>query len=71
MQYVNNEQRRQDILGESLSTEKYWIKSGGKKEIVKMVFFFFFFFMSFYCFVQYLHIWSTLQQTVSINRKAK
>ena len=37
MQY--SEHRWQDIFGESLVTEKYWIRSGVKKEIVKMVFF--------------------------------
>ena len=39
MQYVNSEHRRQDIFGESLATEKYWIKSGDKKEVEKMVVF--------------------------------
>ena len=37
MQYVNSEHSRQDIFWESLVTEKYWIRSGGKKVIVKMV----------------------------------
>ena len=46
---VNTDDRL--FLGESLAAEKYWIKSGDKKEIVKMVVF-----MSFYCFVQYLPI---------------